>query len=33
LQRKAVRLKPKNKEMAEQLKALEKEAGRPAGGR
>ena len=31
-QRQAVRLKPKNKEMADQLKALEKEAGKSGGG-
>ena len=32
-QRKAVQLKPKNKDMTEQLRALEKEAGHGSGGK
>ena len=32
-QRKAVQLRPKNKDMADQLKALEKEAGRIDGAK
>ena len=32
-QRKAVQLRPKNKDMTDQLKVLEKEAGRMNGGK